>query len=53
MIGVSVSFALLKILNHQANVSGGKNNEHNNNDFFHRVNSFRLSIDESFLLYSA
>ncbi len=36
----------LKILDHQANVSGNKYNEDNNNDLFHRKNSFRLSIDK-------
>jgi len=35
----------LKILHHQADVSGGKYDKDNNNELFHRVNSFRLGID--------
>lgn len=45
MIRVIRFFILLKILSHQADISGGKNNENNNNDLFHRVNSFRSSIN--------
>jgi len=31
----------LEILNHQADISSSKNNEHNNHELFHRMNSFQ------------
>lgn len=39
------SLLILEILNHQANVPSGKNNEDNDNEFFHRMNSFQSKID--------
>jgi len=38
-------YGFLEILDHQANISSGKDNEDNDNEFFHRVNSFQSNID--------